>query len=147
LHRLDDAERAWWRSEFLRVRRQLTLAWSLALSAIAVILMATLQHPPQDAPMPPVYATDDSPRIAGLSDRTAAIERKLAEMELEMIRLRAELRVAARPTPAMPRTPETTDVLAGASGPPPDPAESPAIDDRAVPQPGTGARPSEPTQD
>jgi DNA replication initiation complex subunit (GINS family) len=147
LHRLDDAERAWWHREFLRVRRQLTLAWSLALSGIAVILMATLQHPPQDAPVPLMDATDDSPRVAGLSDRTAATERRLAEMELEMIRLRAELSVAARPTPETPRTPETSDAAAGEINPPPGPAEADAVRDQLPLKSGIEATLLEPMRD
>jgi septal ring-binding cell division protein DamX len=112
-HQLDDAERSWWHSEFLSLRRRLTLAWILAFAAVAILLLTQLWQTPSEQGPPSTASSSEPPPPPRLAeprrqdDPVTALERRLAEMEVEMIRLRAELAVGAAPIPEGPTIPDT----------------------------------------
>jgi hypothetical protein len=132
LHRLDEAERAWWQGELQSLRRQIKMAWIVGGSAVAMLLVVDLAETPQAPPnpTPPLVA---SPVVAGINENTAALERRLAEMEVELIRLRAEFSIGARTTPDPPPIDDMLEQATMAESAPADAAEaSPLTPETAV---------------
>ncbi|NCA72620.1 MAG: hypothetical protein EOM91_21695 [Sphingobacteriia bacterium] len=107
VHRLDASERAWWESRFSRLQRRADAAWMLGLAILAGLGGLAFWDSTRDRPrlagadplvmVPAPDMAAPAPNLAETAQTTstaARLERRMAEMEVEIVRLRAELEVA-----------------------------------------------------
>jgi hypothetical protein len=107
VHRLDASERAWWESQFSRLQRRADAAWMLGLAILAGLAGLAFWDSTTDQPrlagaepLGMVPSTDMAPPAPNLAETAqttstaARLERRMAEMEVEIVRLRAEVEVA-----------------------------------------------------
>ncbi|MFB1507431.1 hypothetical protein, partial [Thiocapsa sp. C2-2m] len=107
VHRLDASERAWWESRFSRLQRRADAAWMLGLAILAGLAGLAFWDSTTDRPrlagadpLGMVPAPDMAPAAPNLAETAqttstaARLERRMAEMEVEIVRLRAEVEVA-----------------------------------------------------
>ncbi|WP_296701993.1 SPOR domain-containing protein [Thiocapsa sp. UBA6158] len=108
VHRLDASERAWWESQFSRLQRRADAAWMLGLAILAGLAGLAFWDSTRDQPR--LAGTDPlgmvpAPDMPAQTTSTAArLERRMAEMEVEIVRLRAELEVALGASPGKAAT-------------------------------------------
>ncbi|SDW05403.1 SPOR domain-containing protein [Thiocapsa roseopersicina] len=147
VHRLDAHERAWWESQFSRLQRRADAAWMLGLAILAGLAGLAFWDATTDRPRPAaadplgmVPAADMAPpapnvaETAQTTSKAAHLERRMAEMEVEIVRLRAELEVAlgARLDRAATATAEDTRGMEEAGAGQSSGAVSPTEADRAA---------------
>jgi hypothetical protein len=129
VHRLDEAERAWWASRFERLRRLtmggfavgiilMTLSWITPLVEITgdtptpiTAPVAPLEPPPARPPGLMDPSAGESPRLP--RDRMPQplrlledLDQRVAELEVELIRLKANLGMSMAETPSADSTPD-----------------------------------------
>ncbi|WP_295384889.1 SPOR domain-containing protein [uncultured Thiodictyon sp.] len=148
IHRLDSAERDWWQGQLEALRRRTNLALLLAIIASAALAAHWLDDAPLPRPRPAAPTAADPAASAqpppawrpdpAAPDRRPAPERpeRLAELEVQVLRLTARLDALETPQVAADRPPPHEEQQATTDPPAPPPAPALA---QPVPDPPAAA--------